>query len=187
MVRVLVTGMSGAGKSTVLAELAHRGHATLDTDHDGWTLPDGRWDEPRTTRLLAERADLVICGTVENQGRFYDRFEHVVLLSAPLAILLQRVRERTTNPYGTSPEHQDEIALYTRTVEPLLRRGASLELDARRPVVELADTLERLVTGAPPSPPPGVTTRGPVGIDQVRGIRPHPTPGGWAEDSRTRR
>src|SRR5699024_7165199 len=39
--RVLVTGMSGTGKSTVLGELERRGHVVVDTDYGGWTLPDG--------------------------------------------------------------------------------------------------------------------------------------------------
>jgi predicted ATPase len=42
---VLLTGMSGTGKSTVLAELARRGHRTVDTDEEEWSeqvpLPDG--------------------------------------------------------------------------------------------------------------------------------------------------
>lgn len=42
MSRVLIAGMSGAGKTTVLAELSRRGHRTLDTDYDGWVLVDGR-------------------------------------------------------------------------------------------------------------------------------------------------
>jgi len=33
--RVLVTGMSGTGKSTVLGELRRRGHRVVDTDYDG--------------------------------------------------------------------------------------------------------------------------------------------------------
>ena len=79
MPRILITGMSGAGKSTLLAELARRGHATVDTDHGGWTDGSGGpWDEARMTALLAARADVVVSGTVENQGRFYDRFEHVI-------------------------------------------------------------------------------------------------------------
>ncbi|MGY1803391.1 AAA family ATPase [Blastococcus sp. SYSU D00922] len=146
MPRVLVTGMSGAGKTTLLAELARRGHLTVDTDYGGWELPDGSWDERRMDRLLAAHADVVISGTVENQGRFYDRFHHVVLLSAPLEVLIERVRSRTGNPYGRTLAEQDEIARYLHTVEPLLRRGASLELDGRRPVGELADVVERLVS-----------------------------------------
>ncbi|GHJ48211.1 hypothetical protein Cs7R123_55530 [Catellatospora sp. TT07R-123] len=145
MARVLVTGMSGTGKSTLLAELARRGHETVDTDYDGWTLPDGDWDEPRIAALLAARNRIVVSGTVANQGRFYGRFDHVVLLSAPLDVLLHRVATRAANPYGSTPEQRAEIERYFHEVVPLLRRGATLELDGRRPVAELADTVERLL------------------------------------------
>lgn len=107
MARVLVTGMSGAGKSTVLAELSRRGHLTVDTDYDGWELPDGTWDEHRMAHLLAERPDVVVSGTVENQGHFYDQFEHVVLLSAPVDLLLERVGRRTNKPYGKTADELD--------------------------------------------------------------------------------
>ena len=139
-----MTGMSGAGKTTVLDELHRRGFFTVDTDYGGWTLPDGTWDEPRMGELLARHGDLVVSGTVENQGRFYDRFHHVVLLSAPLEVLLQRVSHRT-NPYGRAPEHRAAIAEYVRTVEPLLRLGATTELDGCREKTELADAVEKLV------------------------------------------
>lgn len=145
MARVLITGMSGAGKTTLLDELRRRGHHTVDTDYDGWELPDGSWDESRMTRLLAEHDTVAVSGTAENQGRFYDRFEHVVLLSAPLEVLLERVASRTNNPYGRTAEQRAEIAGYVATVEPLLRRGASVELDGRRPISELADAVEQLL------------------------------------------
>lgn len=146
--RVLVTGMSGAGKSTVLAELSRRGHLTVDTDYDGWELPDGTWDEHRMAHLLAEQPDVVVSGTVENQGHFYDQFEHVVLLCAPLDLLLERVGRRTNNPYGKTADQRADIASYVERVEPLLRRGSTLELDGRRPVGELADVIEDLVRGS---------------------------------------
>jgi dephospho-CoA kinase len=138
--------MSGAGKSTVLDELRRRGFVTVDTDHDGWVLPDGTWDEPRMAGLLASHDVVIVSGTVENQGRFYDRFHHVVLLSAPLEVLLERVAHRA-NPYGRTPEQRAEIAGYVRTVEPLLRRGATVELDARRDVSALADAVAGLAGG----------------------------------------
>ena len=144
----MVTGMSGAGKTMLLNELSDRGHETIDTDYDGWTLPDGDWDEPRMAALLAGRATVVVSGTVANQGRFYDRFDQVVLLSAPLGVLLDRVSARSTNPYGKSAEHRAEIERYVREVEPLLRRGATVELDGRRPVNELAAIVEQLLLGA---------------------------------------
>lgn len=144
MARILVTGMSGAGKSTLLAELARRGRLTVDTDYDGWESPGAMWDEGRMSELLDRHDDVVVSGTVENQGRFYDRFEHVVLLSAPIEVLIERVSTRTNNPYGRSADQQAQIRQYVLDVEPLLRRGATVELDGRRPVEELADVIEAL-------------------------------------------
>lgn len=144
MVRVLITGMSGVGKSTLLGQLAQRGHRTIDTDYDGWELADGTWDEPRMAALLADGIPVVVSGTAENQGRFYNRFEYVVLLSAPVDVLLERVRARTNNPYGRSAQDQEEIRRYVIEVQPLLRSGTDLELDGRRPVDDLADEIESL-------------------------------------------
>lgn len=95
MTRVLVTGMSGTGKSTVLVELARRGHRVVDTDYSGWSedvpLLDGSgteqlWREDRMSALLAEdiAGCLFVAGCTANQGKFYDRFEAVVLLSLPI-------------------------------------------------------------------------------------------------------
>ena len=138
--------MSGAGKTTVLDELRQRGRMTVDTDYGGWERPAGFWDEDRMAGLLAAHREVVVSGTVSNQGRFYDRFEHVVLLSAPVNVLLERCRRRSNNPYGKTVEQQEEIRRYAREVEPLLRRGATLELDGRLPVSRLADAIEGLVS-----------------------------------------
>jgi predicted ATPase len=145
--RILVTGMSGAGKSSALAELARRGFRTVDTDEPGWTIEDaegGRWwDEGRIEQLLAEGAPtLYVSGTVSNQGLFYDRFDAVVLLSAPADVLLSRIESRATNDYGKSPEEKELILTHVREVEPLLRATCTHEIDAALP---LADVVDRLV------------------------------------------
>lgn len=64
----------------------------------------------RATRLLAEQPDVVVSGTVENQRHFYDQFEHVMLLSAPVDRLLERVGRRTNNPYGKTADQRADIA-----------------------------------------------------------------------------
>src|SRR5215204_5990532 len=122
MARVLLTGMSGAGKSTLLAAVASREYPTIDTDYGGWELPGARWDEPRMSVLLAEHATIAVCGTAQNQGRFYDRFEHVIYLRVPLEELLDRVRTRTNNPYGKAANQRADIPRYVAEVEPLIRR-----------------------------------------------------------------
>ena len=92
--------MSGAGKSTLLRALAERGYKVVDTDYDGWTLPDGRWDASKMSVLLDREPRAVVAGTVDHQVDFYHRFDHVVLLSAPLDVPIERVSSRTANPYG---------------------------------------------------------------------------------------
>ena len=80
MAVILVTGMSGAGKSTALAELARRGHRVVDTDEADWSedvpLAHGGterlWREDKMNALLAEHVvgTLFISGCVANQGLF---------------------------------------------------------------------------------------------------------------------
>ena len=146
MAAILLTGMSGAGKSTVLAELARRGFETVDTDDGGWIQRAGGeplWDEPRMAGLLARprSGPLFVLGTVANQGRFYDRFDAVVLLSAPAGVILERLRTRTTNRFGKSAQEQAHILRDIADVEPLLRAGSTHELDTRRPLDETVHAL----------------------------------------------
>lgn len=163
MKRVLLTGMSGTGKSTLIDELAARGYKAIDTDSDDWSEwvtirgepaqsgadeeHDWVWREDRMRRLLAtDDADvLFVSGCKSNQGTFYEHFDHIVLLTAPVDVLLERVTTRTTNPYGKQPDERAQIVGYVQTVEPLLRRGASLEVDTRAPVEQVMATILRHV------------------------------------------
>jgi adenylate kinase family enzyme len=138
--------MSGTGKSTALAELARRGFRAVDTDEPGWTNEDadrGRWwDEERIAQLLAEDGPtLYVSGTVTNQGRFYDRFDAVVLLSAPPDVLFDRISTRTTNEWGKTPEERALIVEHIREVEPLLRATCTHEIDTSAPLEEVVDLL----------------------------------------------
>jgi len=148
MRKVLLTGMSGTGKSTALAELRRQGFETVDTDEPGWTEWSERergrvWREERIADLLARDRGtaLYVSGTVSNQGRFYPLFDAVVLLSAPAEVLLERIAGRRTNDYGKSAEERALILEHLETVEPLLRATCTHELDATRPLDEVVAEL----------------------------------------------
>jgi dephospho-CoA kinase len=157
MAAVLITGMSGVGKSTALAELARRGHRVVDTDHGGWSeqvpAADGSgmeqlWREERMQALLAETAagPLFVSGCVANQGKFTAQFAAIILLSVPEDLLVQRVASRRTSNFGKTEAELARILRDLHTVEPLLRAAATDEIDTRLPVGEVADLLESIAT-----------------------------------------
>ncbi|HWG26959.1 AAA family ATPase [Actinospica sp.] len=147
MKRVLVTGMSGVGKTTLLDELALRGYPTVDTDYgDYYEVLNGErlWRHDRIEALLRSTPShgkqvLFVQGTTRNQGEFYSWFDHIVLLTAPTAVLVERLTTRTKNPYGKDPAELAETLQYVGTVEPLLRKSATLEVVTTVPVSTVAD------------------------------------------------
>lgn len=163
MKRILVTGLSGTGKSTVIAALGARGYKAVDADCDdysGWApstddafgapVEEGRdwvWREDRIQDLLStEDADLLFLGgCAENMRVFLAQFDHVVLLSAPADVLVARLGARTTNAYGKCPEEVARVLGQLGTVEPLLRRVANVEIDASAPLEVVVERLAQLV------------------------------------------
>jgi hypothetical protein len=96
--RVLLTGMSGTGKSTVIGALAACGYKAVDTD-DGWCepLPDGRqkWREDAIEQLLAiEDADVLRGSYHLHQG--IGPFIGNVIMGVLFGVLF--LRWRRTNP-----------------------------------------------------------------------------------------
>ena len=151
-----MTGLSATGKSSALAELGRRGYRVVDTDAPGWreyrkyVVPldelhrgEWLWVEERITGLLDSSDDrsLFVGGGARNQSKFYDRFDAVVLLSAPADVMLDRIARRTTNNYGKTALERAEILADLAEVEPLLRAGCTHELDASRPLDEVVADL----------------------------------------------
>ena len=155
--RVLLTGMSGAGKSTVLAALAARGHRAVDLDDPGWSherpTADGGieqlWNEDAVAALLAEPADraLVLAGCAGNQGRFYDRLDAVLLLDVPEDVMLARLAARTSHDFGKAPAERARILADAAAVLPLLRASCTAILDATRPLDDVVDEVQRHLRG----------------------------------------
>ena len=151
MRRILVAGMSGTGKSSALERLRLLGFRTVDTDEGDWTEwseAEGGyvWREERIADLLArdDGPALYVSGTVSNQGRFYDRFDAVVLLSAPANVLLSRIQWRTTNPYGKTAAQRAAVLRDLAEAEPRLRRTCTHEIDATQPLSDVVTQLAEL-------------------------------------------
>ena len=55
-------------------------------------------------------------------------------------MLAERLAARTTNPDGKNPAELAETLQYQRTVEPLLRASATLEVVTTVPVAQVAES-----------------------------------------------
>lgn len=146
--RVLLTGMSGTGKSALVHELRQRGFAAHDAD-DGFAEPraDGRWGwrADLIADLLAQGRHrlLFFAGCSDEQAEL--PFDYRVLLTAPEPVIVQRLRTRTSNSYGREKHELSQVLADLVEVEPLLRRSADLVLTTTAPPPHVADVLLRRI------------------------------------------
>ena len=123
MGRVLITGLSGTGKSSVVR---------------GGRPPGGGRRRGRVLRAA------------DGPGRrdHHPRFDLVILLTAPAAMLVERLTTRTTNDFGKDAGELARTLELQRTVEPLPRRGADLVVDTRAPLDAVVDAIVRHVAAS---------------------------------------
>jgi adenylate kinase family enzyme len=107
--RILVTGASGSGTTTLGRALAHRlGCALLDADHYYWlpTDPPFRDKRDRLERRLMIEHDLVadpvvVSGSIMDWGpKIEDAFDWIVFLTLPAEIRIARLHARELATLG---------------------------------------------------------------------------------------
>jgi broad-specificity NMP kinase len=164
MKRILITGISGTGKSTITLELAKRGCKAVDLDSDAYsqwsaTFDDdprygtpveaGRdwvWREDRVRALLdvEDTNLLIVSGCAPNMREILPRFDQVILLTAPASLIAERLATRTTNDYGKRPEEITRVLELKQTVEPRLRQIADHEIDTSADLQSVLATVLRV-------------------------------------------
>jgi shikimate kinase len=157
MQRILLTGMSGTGKSTLVEALAERGYKAIDADCDTYSHwvalseldtaagepveadRDWVWREDQIQALLAteDTQMLILSGCASNMGKFLAQFNQIVLLSTPADVIVERLQSRINNQYGKQPEEVARVLGLIESVEPLLRAMATYEINTNAPLDEI--------------------------------------------------
>lgn len=125
MKRILITGMSGIGKPTVIRDLVSRGFRAVGTDSDEWCewqelsvtgAPPGStperdwvWREDRIKQLLeSDDTDvLYVSGCKSNQGQVLRPVRSRRPAERPCGGHVRSDRQETTSPCGKSVKERE--------------------------------------------------------------------------------
>src|SRR5580693_7740411 len=167
MSAVIITGCSGAGKSTIAAALARRGLAAIDADDDpllartvdaagnvveeepaapdfawlsrhSWT-----WNPARLDELIraAAPAALYVCGGAANELELADRFTQVFLLEIDEPTMLARIDARPDNDWGRIGDTREHLRRFLPGYQARLRASGVIPIDARQPLDQVVDAI----------------------------------------------
>jgi hypothetical protein len=168
MSAVLITGCSGAGKSTIAAVLARRGLAAIDTDDDPalarWVdlagavvveeppTPDldwlsrhrWAWNPARLDALIAAAAPaaLYLCGGAANELELAGRFTHVFLLEIDEPTMLARIdARRDYHDWGHIGDTREHLRRFLPGYQDRLRASGAIRIDATQPLDQVVDAI----------------------------------------------
>ena len=168
MSAVQITGISGAGKTTIAAVLARRGLASIDADDDPWLArsvdlagnvvveepaePDlawlarhtWAWNPARLDELIraAAPATLYVCGGADNQLELADRFTHVFLLEIDEPTMLTRLdARRDYHDWGHIGDTREYLRRRLPEIQDRLRAFGAIPIDARQPLHQVVDAI----------------------------------------------
>ena len=164
----MITGCSGAGKTTIAAVLARRGLASLDADDDpllartvdaagnvveeepeapdftwlsqhSWAWNPGRLDE---LIRAAAPATLYVCGGADNGLELAGRFTQIFLLEIDEATMLTRLdARRDYHDWGRIGDTRGYLRRKLPELQDRWRASGAIPIDARQPLDQVVDAI----------------------------------------------
>lgn len=161
--KVLLTGQSGTGKSTILGELRKRGFATFDTDdlpgvtrleikatgapaewpagYIDWGYYAWNWQAKPLRAIMNTPGTIFVGAIVGNQKEFYPLFDRIVVLTIDDDELYRRRTARTSHRPNDSEENIiRSVARNQEKIASFIRAGA-LPIANDRPVATVVDEI----------------------------------------------
>jgi dephospho-CoA kinase len=162
---ILVTGISGSGKSALSEKLLQMGFSSYDLDaipdlcsmidkdtklpvqnHDNADLSkvqkmDWICDKQKLVSIIGKDAKEVAfyCGTVSNMDEIAPLFDQIILLKAKPDVIRHRLTTRTTNDFGQTEEVQNWILSCKDSWEDEVLDKAPAIVDSNGPLEQVAN------------------------------------------------
>lgn len=172
---ILVTGVSGAGKSALSKKLNEMGYKAYDIDdHPGlFMLIDKKtgkpvadqehndtaekaagmdWicDKEKLVSIIADEPDEITfyCGAASNVNDLLSLFDMVILLKIGTDTMRHRLNTRTENDAARHPDVQDWILTWKDEWEEGMQERGAVAVDAHKSLDEVAEEVIRLANKA---------------------------------------
>jgi dephospho-CoA kinase len=166
---ILITGMSGTGKSTLFTELKNRGLSAIDLDeHEDlcwmyfkesgklvetefenhnleWVQSvEWLWDKAKLQELINKQLETTYyCGSADNIEKMTALFNVIFVLQVNDEIVRARLSTRTNNNWAQTTEVQDWLLAQTHGYVKVLMSNGAIALDANQPTHMIADIVTK--------------------------------------------
>lgn len=169
LVRTLVLGVAGTGKSYLVKEMKSRGMNAIDADDGLATFVDRNGNEveynsregaewwsshyyvlklTKLKRLLGANKSIYVFGDVGGQpGKrnglldVIHLFDRVCYMRAPTSLIRKRLAERRDNPFGKNPDEVAGTLKHKSRMDEAARRMKFEAIDATMPTDEIIKVL----------------------------------------------
>ena len=166
--KVLITGVAGTGKSTIVKALNDRGTFSIDLhdvpalmfwqdkvtgervtytpihSHDWFNTVNRICDVSKLKQILNEREDIIVAGTAgDNQEEYFPLFDKIILLQSSPQTLIQRMETRVNKSgYGKTETEQEDNIEWQKEFDPLVLSKGAIPISTEG---ELSETVNQII------------------------------------------
>lgn len=167
---ILITGVSGSGKTTISETLRDLGMNAVDMDeevcsmqyrdskepvetefqnHDLAWVKTVEWmcDTTKLRELLNQPGTVFCCGSADNLPEVMPLFDAVVLLQTDEDTFRKRLTTRTNNDWGRTADVQEWLLEQKHHFEDKVLERGGIRIDAHQDVRKIAEEILRIAEG----------------------------------------
>jgi broad-specificity NMP kinase len=169
--KVLITGIAGTGKSTIVKALNERGILAIDLhdvpglmfwqnkvskekveyspihSHEWFDTVDRICDIDKLKNILNEHEDIVVAGTAgDNQLEYFPLFNKIILLQSSPATLVHRMQTRINKSgYGKTKTEQDNNIEWQKEFDPFVLSKGAIPVNTEGEINKVVDKIIDLI------------------------------------------